>query len=91
MDFDLDELRTMVIFAERLNFTSTARVLGLSQPAVYSRIRSLTEAVGSPLYRRAGRSLELTNVGARVARFARTLPTRIRRSWIDGRPSAKEI
>jgi DNA-binding transcriptional LysR family regulator len=73
MEFDLDQLRAFVAFAEALNFTHAARTLGISQPALHVKIRKLGEAMGLVLYVRRGRTLELTADGVRVLAFAREL------------------
>lgn len=69
--FELPELEAFSAFAEHLNFTHAARVLHLSQPALFARVQRLQETAGGPLYHRVGRGLELTELGQRVARFAR--------------------
>lgn len=68
---DAELLRAFVAFAAEKNFTHAARRVALSQPAFFDRIQRLTERVGAPLYTREGRTLRLTNVGVRVAAFAR--------------------
>lgn len=64
-------LRVFALFAEKKNFTHAARALALSQPAVFAQVQKLSEAIGTELYRKAGRSLVLTEAGERVAAFAR--------------------
>ncbi len=64
-------LRAFAAFAEHRNFTTAARAVGLSQPALFERVKRLGEALGVPLYERAGRSLELTPQGVQVAAHAR--------------------
>lgn len=66
-------LQAFAVFARTLNFTTTAKELALSQPAVFERIQLLGERLGRALYRREGRGLVLTPDGERVARFAREL------------------
>ena len=68
---DSDQLHAFRVFAEHLNFTHAARALALSQPALHAKIGRLSEAVGSPLYLRQGRSLELTEAGRTVLTHAR--------------------
>ena len=68
---DADLLFAFSVFAEELNFTRAARRVGLSQPALFERVRRLTEEVGAPLYRKEGRRLLLTGQGVEVAAFAR--------------------
>lgn len=68
---DGELLRAFAAFADALNFTHAAQVVGLSQPAMFERIARLTEDVGAALYERHGRQLRLTDAGVRVAAFAR--------------------
>jgi len=68
---DGELLRAFAAFADALNFTRAAQVVGLSQPAMFERIARLGEEVGAALYERQGRQLRLTDVGVRVAAFAR--------------------
>ncbi len=65
-----DDLDAFAAFAARLNFTRAAEDLHVSQPALHTRIRKLEGRVGARLYRRAGRRLELTVAGERLAAFA---------------------
>jgi DNA-binding transcriptional LysR family regulator len=67
---EADAVRCFAVFAEHRNFTAAAAVLRISQPALHVKIRKLGEALGTELYRRDGRHLELTTAGRRVAAFA---------------------
>lgn len=64
-------LRAFAAFAEQLNFTRAARMLHLSQPALFAQVQKLADAVGTPLYKRVGRGLVLTEAGERMAAFAK--------------------
>jgi DNA-binding transcriptional LysR family regulator len=68
-----DALRSFAVFADHLNFTRAAEELHISQPALHVKIRKLSSAVGSTLYSKDGRRLELTTAGRVLAEFARTL------------------
>lgn len=74
---DLEQLEAFAVFAEHLNLTRAARVLGLSQPALHTRLRRLGEVIGAPLYRRQGNALVLTETGVRTARLAREIRMRL--------------
>jgi LysR family transcriptional regulator, low CO2-responsive transcriptional regulator len=74
---DFEQLEAFAVFAEHLNLTRAAKVLGLSQPALHTRLRRLGEVVGAPLYRRDGQALALTETGARTARLAREIRARL--------------
>ncbi|HRI68194.1 MAG TPA: LysR family transcriptional regulator [Polyangium sp.] len=69
--FETSWLRAFASFAEHLNFTRAARKLHLSQPALFAQVQKLSDAVGTPLYKRVGRGLVLTEAGERMAAFAR--------------------
>lgn len=68
---DLDALWSFVVFAEKRNFTHAAEELNISQPALHVKIGKLGQSLGVELYRRHGRSLELTHAGRELARFGR--------------------
>lgn len=73
---NLDALKSFVVFADTLNFTHAAELLNISQPALHVKVQDLAESLGVPLYRRVGRSLELTAHGRKVARFGREMAAR---------------
>ena len=50
--------------------TAAAKKLRLAQPTVSEQLKSLEESLGEQLFRRAGRRLELTEVGQVVFRYA---------------------
>ncbi|WP_170387440.1 LysR substrate-binding domain-containing protein [Ruegeria atlantica] len=56
-------LRSFESAARHLNFTTTARELGLTQTAVSLHIRSLEAELGQKLFTRNARRLELTELG----------------------------
>lgn len=73
---DLEGLEAFRVFSESCNFTRAARLLRRSQPAVHAQVKRLSAQLGVPLYRRAGRGLELTDDGRKTAAFARELRER---------------
>ena len=68
---DRDLLTAFEAFARVRNLTHAAADLGISQPTMFARIQRLSDLVQVPLYVRHGRSLQLTEAGARLATFAR--------------------
>lgn len=68
---DGDLLRALAAFADTRNHTHAARLVGLSQPAFFERVRRASELLGGKLYERQGRALVLTLLGERAAAFAR--------------------
>jgi LysR family transcriptional regulator, low CO2-responsive transcriptional regulator len=68
---DGDLLASFLAFGDCRNLTRAARAVGVSQPALFERLRRLAELVGEPLYERHGRELVLTEAGTSVLAFAR--------------------
>ncbi|MFJ3922425.1 LysR family transcriptional regulator [Streptomyces sp. NPDC090022] len=67
---DLALLRTFVAVHRAGSFTRAAALLGLSQPAVTSQIRSLERQIGRPLFHRRARGVTPTAVGDELAHKA---------------------
>lgn len=72
-DVTLDALMAFAEFAEDGNFSRAAVRLNISQPALHAKISKLGRSIESPLYVRKGRSIEITQTGRKVQRFAREL------------------
>lgn len=73
----LDTLKAFRIFADTLNFTHAAEQLHLSQPALHTKIQELSRSLGSQLYLKQGRQLQLTVQGQKLAAFAREIEGRV--------------
>ncbi|MEU0669479.1 LysR family transcriptional regulator [Streptomyces lavendulocolor] len=67
---DLALLRTFVTVHRAGSFTRAAALLGLSQPAVTSQIRSLERQLGRPLFLRQARGVTPTTIGDELAHRA---------------------
>ncbi|GGU27438.1 LysR family transcriptional regulator [Streptomyces lavendofoliae] len=67
---DLALLRTFVTVHRAGSFTRAAALLGLSQPAVTSQIRTLERQLGSPLFLRQARGVTPTTIGDELAHRA---------------------
>ncbi|WP_425831648.1 LysR family transcriptional regulator [Streptomyces fractus] len=67
---DLALLRTFVTVHRAGSFTRAAALLGLSQPAVTSQIRTLERQLGRPLFLRQARGVTATTIGDELAHKA---------------------
>lgn len=70
---DIPELQAFVTVAETQSFSLAAEKLFITQPAVSKRIASLEEDVGTSLFDRIGRQIQLTEAGHRLVDRARRI------------------
>jgi LysR family hca operon transcriptional activator len=71
MSVELRHLRYFLAVEAELNFTRAAARLGLAQPNLSEQIRQLEDRVGTPLFNRTKRRVELTTAGRAFATEAR--------------------
>jgi len=71
--FDLDVLRTFVTGMELGSFAKAAERLGRSTSAVSAQLKKLEEQAATPIFRKAGRGLALTEAGETMLAYARRL------------------
>lgn len=71
--FDLDVLRTFSTGMELGNFAKAAERLGRSTSAVSAQLKKLEEQAGTPIFRKVGRGLALTDAGETMLGYARRL------------------
>ncbi|MBN8944165.1 MAG: LysR family transcriptional regulator [Rhizobiales bacterium] len=71
--FDLDVLRSFVTGIELGSFARAADRLGRSTSAVSAQLKKLEDQAGTPVFRRAGRGLALTDAGEVMLGYARRL------------------
>jgi DNA-binding transcriptional LysR family regulator len=70
---DTQFLNTFVIVADRGSMAAAARELNITPAAVSQQIRTLERELGAPLIARAGRTVSVTEEGARILERARDL------------------
>lgn len=71
--FDLDVLRSFAAGIELGSFAKAADRLGRSTSAVSAQLKKLEEQAGTPLLRKAGRGMALTDAGETLLGYARRL------------------
>lgn len=70
LDLNYHHLRLFWAVVKEGGVARAGRRLGLSQPTISGQLRTLAEQVGTPLFSRTGRTLELTDTGRIVFRYA---------------------
>ena len=70
MLFDLRQLRAFEAVARHGGFSRASREIGLSQPTLSTHIRNLESSMGTRLFDRGSRGVNLTPAGAVLARYA---------------------
>jgi len=73
VNFDLSVLRTLVAVESDGSFARAAERVGRSESAVSLQLKRLEEQIGEKLFRRAGRSMVLTDTGERMLGYAKSL------------------
>lgn len=84
-------LRAFVAVAERRSFTRGAELCAVPQPVISRRLAGLERQLGVPLLTRTSRSVELTEVGARMLPYAREVVARLERIESLARQQTAEL
>jgi DNA-binding transcriptional LysR family regulator len=71
--FDLDVLRSFVTGVELGSFARAADRLGRSTSAISAQLKKLEEQTGTPVLRKSGRGMALTDAGETMLAYARRL------------------
>ncbi|RYG79331.1 MAG: LysR family transcriptional regulator [Alphaproteobacteria bacterium] len=74
---DLRQLRYFVEITDQGSFSKASRALSIAQPALSRQIKMLEEELGTPLYYRNGRGVEMTTAGELFLVHARVVLERI--------------
>lgn len=72
-NLDLDTLRTLVTAHDAGGFAQAADRLGRTPSAISLQMKRLQEELGTPLFRKQGRALKLTEAGQTALGFARRM------------------
>jgi DNA-binding transcriptional LysR family regulator len=86
---ELRHLRYFVAVAEELNFTRAAERLGIGQPPLSLQIRQLEEDLGTQLFRRKARGVELTAAGKLLLEEARIILRQVKQAETGVRRRAR--
>jgi DNA-binding transcriptional LysR family regulator len=86
---ELRHLRYFVAVAEERNFTRAAKQLGIKQPPLSLQIRKLEKEVGTPLFVRHTRGVELTDAGKLMFEDARVILKQVEQANIGVRRRAR--
>lgn len=70
---DIDALRSFIAFVDTGSFTRAAKQIHRSQSAISMQMKKLEQEVGSELFCRSGRQLQLTEQGQLLAGHARAI------------------
>jgi DNA-binding transcriptional LysR family regulator len=73
VNLDLDVLRSFALGVELGSFAKAADRLGRSTSAVSAQLKKLEEQAGTPILRRQGRGMALTDAGETMLAYARRL------------------
>ncbi len=74
---DYRQLQLFLVMAERLNLSHAAEAMSMTQPGLSKSMNRLQCELGTRLYHRRGRGIELTESGRALLRHARTIEAQL--------------
>jgi LysR family transcriptional regulator, regulator of abg operon len=74
---DYRQLQLFLAAAERLNLSHAAEAMGISQPGLSKSMLRLQRELGTRLYHRRGRGIELTEPGRTLVKHAKLIETQL--------------
>lgn len=75
---DVRHLHYLTEVAKHKNFTRASEALHISQPSLSKMVKSLEEELGTPLFDRAGKQVQLTDAGIIVYEQAESILSSLR-------------
>src|SRR3974377_2113421 len=82
---ELRHLRYFVAVAEELSFTPASKQMRINQPPLSAQIRQLENELGTQLFRRLTRGIELTDAGKLLLEQARVILKQVEEAAIGAR------
>lgn len=89
--YDLDDLRVFLAIAQARNLTHGAQQANLAPSSASHRLKSLEEAIGTPLFTRQARGVTLTPAGETLMRHARRVFAQLEQMHADLSPLARGV
>lgn len=86
---ELRHLRYFIAVAEERSFSRAAERLGIKQPPLSTQIRQLEKEIGTPLFRRLTRGVELTAAGKLFLEQTRAILAQIEQAKTDAGRQAR--
>jgi DNA-binding transcriptional LysR family regulator len=88
---ELRHLRYFCAVAEEMHVTRAARRLHVAQPALTQQIKALEAELRTPLLRRVGRGIELTEAGAAFWREAQSILKQVHSATLIAQEAARGV
>lgn len=73
LDVNYERLNTFIAVAEKSNFSEAAKMLYVTQPTITSQIKALEEELGTKLFERTTKKVEMTQSAKILLKYAREI------------------